>query len=86
MGQIEPAKQCFNKVLRDDPDFRDAQIFKKNILKVDRAKAAANELYKAGKFEEALEGYAEAINIDKLNAAGALQPPAIASAPPVRKR
>ena len=81
MGQIEPAKQCFNKVLRDDPDFRDAQIFKKNILKVDRAKAAANELYKAGKFEEALEGYAEAINIDKLNAAGALQPPAIACAP-----
>ena len=80
-------------VLREDPDYKPAQVLLKNILKVDRAKLAANELYvddllsvcctymprlidfsndcryKAGSYEEAKEGYTEAINIDKLNAA-----------------
>lgn len=51
-GQIPAAKQCFQKVLREDPDYKPAQVMLKNILKVDRAKLAANELYKEGKYEE----------------------------------
>jgi tetratricopeptide (TPR) repeat protein len=45
------------------------QVLLKNILKVDREKAAANELYKSGDFAAALDAYGAAIEIDKLNAA-----------------
>ena len=51
-GQIPAAKQCFQKVLREDPDYKPAQVMLKSILKVDRAKLAANELYKEGKYAE----------------------------------
>ena len=54
-GQIPAAKQCFQKVLREDPDYKPAQVMLKSILKVDRAKLAANELYKEGKYEEVRE-------------------------------
>ena len=56
MGQTPTAKQCFQKVLREDPDYKPAQVLLKSILKVDRAKLAANELYKEGKYEEAKDG------------------------------
>ena len=67
-GQIAPAQQCFRKALQDDPDFKPAQVALKSILKIERAKKAANEKYKAGEFEAALTAYDEALQIDKLNA------------------
>lgn len=46
-----------------------AQVLLKNILRGERAKAHANELYKEGKYAEALDAYSDALAIDKLNAA-----------------
>ena len=42
-------------MLREDPDYKPAQVMLKNILKVDRTKLAANELYKEGKYAEVRE-------------------------------
>jgi DnaJ family protein C protein 7 len=66
-GQVAAAKQHFKKALQDDPDHRPAQLALKLANKLDRAKEAANTLFKAGKYEEAYAGYTEALEVDPLN-------------------
>ena len=66
-GQVPAAKQHFKKALQDDPDHRPAQIALKLANKLERAKEAANALFKQGKYQEAYDGYTEALEVDPLN-------------------
>ncbi len=66
-GQDAAAKQHFKKALQDDPDHRPAQLALKLANKLDRAKEAANALFKSRKYDEAYDGYTAALEVDPLN-------------------
>jgi len=66
-GNTEQAQAHLQRALQNDPDYRDAQILLKTIRKLERAKAAANASFKAGRYAEAVEGYGTALEIDPSN-------------------
>eukprot|EP01043_Picozoa_sp_COSAG02_P027074 COSAG02_NODE_1579_length_11851_cov_12.490343_9_plen_564_part_00 len=66
-GQDAAAKQHFKKALQDDPDHRPAQLALKLANKLERAKEAANALFKSRKYDEAYDGYTAALEVDPLN-------------------
>ena len=66
-GSATAARSHLQKALREDPDNNRAQVLYKRLRKLEAAKEAANDLYKKGKYVDACEAYAEALEVDPSN-------------------
>ncbi|KAM0752097.1 TPR-like protein [Meredithblackwellia eburnea MCA 4105] len=55
------------EALRNDPDYTLARTLLRKVKNLDSLKEAGNEFFKSGKYEEAIEKYTEAMNVDKEN-------------------
>lgn len=61
------AEECFKKALSFDPDMSDARDYLRLMRKLERAKNEANDLYKKGKWQEAVDAYTDSLSIDPSN-------------------
>lgn len=61
-------KKFFQQALSFDPDLKECQICMKTLKKSQAMKEEASEIFKAGKFKEAIEKFDECLLIDTLNA------------------
>ncbi|KAH7038189.1 uncharacterized protein B0I36DRAFT_236311 [Microdochium trichocladiopsis] len=66
-GDNEKAVQHFRKALSCDPDFRDAVKWLRTVQKLDRMKEDGNTDYKAGRFQDAIDKYTSALEVDPTN-------------------
>lgn len=66
-GENDKAIQHFRKALSCDPDFKDAIKWLRVVQKLDRMKGEGNDEYKAGRWQNALEKYTAALEIDPSN-------------------
>ncbi|KAI1432939.1 hypothetical protein GGR50DRAFT_688625 [Xylaria sp. CBS 124048] len=66
-GENEKAIQHFRKALSGDPDFKDAVKWLRTVQKLDRMKEDGNEDYKAGRWQEAIDKYTAALDVDPTN-------------------
>lgn len=66
-GENDKAIQHFRQALNCDPDYRDAVKYLRMIQKLERIKSDGNDEYKAGRYQEAIEKYSEALEIDPQN-------------------
>lgn len=66
-GENDKALQHFRKALQGDPDFKDAIKYLRQAQKLDRMKADGNAEYKRGRYQEALDKYTQALEVDPLN-------------------
>lgn len=63
----EKAIQYFRRALNCDPDNKFARRYLRTVQKLERIKSEGNIEYKAGRYQEAIEKYTEALEIDVLN-------------------
>lgn len=68
-SDYERAEDYFRQALALDPDNADARKYLRTMKKLDRAKTEANNLFKQGKYSEAVAAYTEALTIDPTNKA-----------------
>lgn len=66
-GENDKAIQHFRKALSCDPDFKDAIKWLRIVQRLDRMKGEGNDEYKAGRWQNALEKYTAALEIDPSN-------------------
>lgn len=66
-GENDKAIQHFRQALACDPDFKDAVKYLRMVQKLDRTKEEGNGHFKAGRFQEALDVYSTALEIDPTN-------------------
>ncbi|KAF4468307.1 tetratricopeptide repeat 2 [Fusarium albosuccineum] len=66
-GENDKSIQCFRMALSCDPDFRDAVKWLRIVQRLDRMKEEGNAHYKAGRLQEAIEKYTNALDIDPSN-------------------
>jgi DnaJ family protein C protein 7 len=66
-GENDKALQHFRKALECDPDFKDAVKYLRMVQKLDRMKEEGNNLFKSGKFREAVLVYTQALEVDPIN-------------------
>ncbi|KIV89289.1 hypothetical protein PV10_08867 [Exophiala mesophila] len=66
-SDYERAEDHFRQALNLDPDNADARNCLRTMKKLDRARTAANDLFKRGKFSDAVTAYTEALTIDPSN-------------------
>ncbi|KAF2274940.1 TPR-like protein [Westerdykella ornata] len=66
-GENEKAIQHFRQALNCDPDFKDAVKYLRMVQKLDRTKEAGNAAFKAGRYQEAIDTYTTALEIDPSN-------------------
>jgi DnaJ family protein C protein 7 len=66
-GDNDKAIQHFRQALNCDPDYRDAVKYLRMVQKLDRMKAEGNAEYKAGRWQQAVGKYTEALEVDPLN-------------------
>ena len=66
-GENEKAIQHFRKALSCDPDFKNAVTHLRMVQKIDRRKEEGNSYFKAGRFQEAVDVYTTALDVDPLN-------------------
>ena len=66
-GENDKAISHFRKALACDPDFRDAIKYLRIVQKLDRMKDEGNKEYKAGRWQEAIRLYTDALEIDPAN-------------------
>ncbi|KAJ4416126.1 hypothetical protein N0V85_002419 [Neurospora sp. IMI 360204] len=66
-GENDKAIQHFRKALSCDPDFKDAIKWLRTVQRLDRMKGEGNDEYKAGRWQNALEKYTAALEIDPAN-------------------
>ncbi|KAM5369266.1 hypothetical protein ACJZ2D_009087 [Fusarium nematophilum] len=66
-GDNEKAIQCFRMAINCDPDFRDAVKWLRIVQRLDRMKEEGNAEYKAGRLQQAIEKYTNALEIDPSN-------------------
>lgn len=66
-GENEKAIQHFRQALSCDPDFKDAVKYLRMVQKLERTKEEGNAAFKGGRFQEAIDTYIKALEIDPSN-------------------
>jgi DnaJ family protein C protein 7 len=66
-GENEKAMQHFRQALNCDPDFKDAVRNLRMVQKLERLKEAGNNAFKAGRYQEAIDTYTTALEVDPAN-------------------
>ena len=66
-GDNDKAIQHFRSALNCDPDFKDAVKYLRMVQKLDRMKEDGNAAFKAGKYQQAVDLYKQALEIDPMN-------------------
>jgi DnaJ family protein C protein 7 len=63
----DKALQHFRQALNCDPDYRDAVKYLRLVQKLVKAKEEGNDLFRRGRYQEAVEAYTQALEIDPRN-------------------
>jgi DnaJ family protein C protein 7 len=66
-GENEKAIQHFRSALNCDPDYKDAVKYLRMVQKLDRMKEEGNGHFKSGRFQQAVNVYTQALDVDPLN-------------------
>jgi DnaJ homolog subfamily C member 7 len=66
-GDNDKAIQHFRSALGCDPDFRDAVKYLRMVQKLERLKGEGNEFWKNGNFQDAVDRYSQALEVDPSN-------------------
>lgn len=66
-GENDKAIQHFRQALSCDPDFKDAVKYLRMVQKLERMKEEGNAAFKAGRFQEAIDTYSKALEVDPSN-------------------
>ncbi|CAK7269681.1 hypothetical protein SEPCBS57363_003724 [Sporothrix epigloea] len=66
-GDSTQAERHFRRAIEMDPDQRDAIKWLRIVQKLDRMKEEGNKEYKAGRWQEAIDKYTDALSIDPSN-------------------
>ncbi|KAK8171751.1 hypothetical protein BKA80DRAFT_251301 [Phyllosticta citrichinensis] len=66
-GENDKAIQHFRQALSGDPDFKDAVKWLRTVQKLDRMKEEGNSAFKAGRYQEAVDTYSKALEVDPAN-------------------
>ncbi|OAG43587.1 hypothetical protein AYO21_02173 [Fonsecaea monophora] len=66
-SDYERAEDYFRQALALDPDNSDARNWLRTMKKLDRSRTAANDMFKRGKYSDAVTAYTEALTIDPTN-------------------
>ncbi|KAF2746666.1 TPR-like protein [Sporormia fimetaria CBS 119925] len=66
-GENDKAIQHFRQALNCDPDFKLAVKNLRMVQKLDRMKEAGNAAFKAGRYQEAIDTYTQALEVDPAN-------------------
>jgi DnaJ homolog subfamily C member 7 len=66
-GENDKAIQHFRQAINCDPDYREAVKYLRMVQKLDKMKEDGNIAFKAGRYEEAVKLYGEALEIDPTN-------------------
>jgi DnaJ family protein C protein 7 len=66
-GENEKAIQHFRQALSCDPDFKDAVKNLRMVQKLERMKEEGNAAFKAGRYQEAIDTYGKALEVDPAN-------------------
>ncbi|KAI9717757.1 MAG: hypothetical protein M1812_004486 [Candelaria pacifica] len=66
-GDNDKAIQHFRQALSCDPDFKDAVKYLRMVQKLDRMKEEGNASFKAGRWQQAVDTYTQALEVDPLN-------------------
>ncbi|KAF9691010.1 hypothetical protein EKO04_011082 [Ascochyta lentis] len=66
-GENDKAVQHFRQALSCDPDFKDAVKNLRMVQKLERMKEEGNAAFKAGRFQEAIDTYGKALEVDPSN-------------------
>ncbi|ETN46126.1 uncharacterized protein HMPREF1541_00310 [Cyphellophora europaea CBS 101466] len=66
-SDYDRAEQYFRQALSLDPDNSDARTWLRTMKKLDRARNEANDMFKKGRFSDAVDMYTDAVKIDSKN-------------------
>ncbi|KAF3008524.1 hypothetical protein E8E13_006096 [Curvularia kusanoi] len=66
-GENDKAIQHFRQALSCDPDFKDAVKYLRMVQKLERMKEEGNTAFKSGRFQEAIDTYGKALEVDPAN-------------------
>ncbi|KAL9094556.1 MAG: hypothetical protein Q9165_003115 [Trypethelium subeluteriae] len=66
-GDNDKAIQHFRQALSCDPDFKDAVKYLRMVQKLDRMKEEGNSSFKTGRYQQAVDTYTQALEVDPLN-------------------
>ncbi|RKF73138.1 DnaJ-like protein subfamily C member 7-like protein [Golovinomyces cichoracearum] len=66
-GENDKAITHFRQAINCDPDYREAVKYLRIVQKLEKMKNEGNSEYKSGKYQEAINKYTEALQIDPLN-------------------
>lgn len=66
-GENDKAIQHFRQALSCDPDFKDAVKNLRMVQKLERMKEEGNTAFKSGRFQEAIDTYGKALEVDPAN-------------------
>jgi DnaJ family protein C protein 7 len=66
-GENEKAIQHFRSALQCDPDYRDAVKYLRMVQKLNRMKEEGNAHFKSGRYQQAVDVYTQALEVDPLN-------------------
>nr|POE88338.1 clustered mitochondria protein like [Quercus suber] len=66
-GDNDKAVQHFRQALSCDPDFKDAVKYLRLVQKLDRMKEEGNGHFKSGRYQQAVDTYTSALQVDPLN-------------------
>lgn len=66
-GENDKAMQHFRQALSCDPDFKAAVKYLRMVQKLERMKQDGNASFKAGRFQEAVDTYTQALEVDPSN-------------------
>lgn len=66
-GDNEKAIQHFRKAMECDPDFKDGVKYLRMVQKLDRMKEEGNSLFKSAKYQDAVQIYTQALEVDPAN-------------------
>ncbi|KAH7329345.1 hypothetical protein B0I35DRAFT_42675 [Stachybotrys elegans] len=66
-GENDKAVQSFRMALNCDPDYREAVKWLRVVQKLDRMKEEGNASFKSGRWQDAIQKYTDALEIDPTN-------------------
>ena len=66
-SDYQRAEDCFRAALSRDPDMSEAREALRTLKKLDRARNEANDVFKRGRYSEAVNKYTECLSIDLAN-------------------